>query len=174
MKTEDCFYFGKIGKPKGFKGEVNIIIDKSAPISPSSLNEVLILIGKKLINYPLKSYKLSPKGNAIAQFEDINSESDVNRIKNLPIYLPKRILPELGDSDYYLHDLVDCTVTDLKYGEIGIVREVSTQTSQIILFIETKKDEIVVPFVNDFIINVNTSNKEINLNLPEGIISLNE
>ena len=37
----NCFYFGKIGKPKGFKGEVNIIIDKDSPITPESLKEII-------------------------------------------------------------------------------------------------------------------------------------
>lgn len=174
MKIEDCFYFGKIGKPKGFKGEVNIIIDKSTPISPSILNQVLILVGKKLIPYPLSYYKLSSKGNGLGKFDGMNSDSDVNRIKNLSIYLPKKILPKLKDDEFYLHDLVGCTLTDKKFGKVGVINEVNNQTSQTILFVETPTDEVVIPFVDDFIIHINTSKKEVNLDLPEGIINLNE
>ena len=112
MKIEDCFYFGKIGKPKGFKGEVNIIIDKNTPLLPDNLNEIFILVGKKLINYPLSSFKTTPKGNALAKFEGMTSDSDVNRIKNLSLYLTKKMLPILKDNEYYLHDLVGCILID--------------------------------------------------------------
>tara|TARA_Y100000766_G_scaffold214032_1_gene185746 strand:+ start:2125 stop:2649 length:525 start_codon:yes stop_codon:yes gene_type:complete len=174
MKIEDCFYFGKIGKPKGFKGEVNIIIDKSTPISPKSLNKVLILVGKKLVPYPLSTFKITSKGNGLGKFVGINSELDVNRIKNFSVYLPKKILPKLKKDEFYLHDLVGCTLTDEKYGTVGIINEVNNQTSQTILFVETETDEIVIPLVDDFIVHINTSKKEVNLDLPEGIINLNE
>ena len=174
MKVEDCFYFGKIGKPKGFKGEVNIIIDKDTPISPDSLNEIIILIGKKLVTYPLASFKISPKGNAIGKFEGMTSDVDVNRIKNLSIYLSKEILPALKDNEYYLHDLVGCVIIDKTFGKVGVINEVNNQTGQTILFVETQNDEIVIPFVDDFIIDINTSKKEVNLDLPKGIIDLNE
>lgn len=174
MKIEDCFYFGKIGKPKGFKGEVNIIIDKNSPISPATLNEIFILVGKKLVNYPISSFKTSPKGNAIVKFEGITSDTDVNRIKNLSIYLPKKLLPDLEKNEYYLHDLVGCTLIDETFGKVGIINEVNNQTSQTILFVETQNDEIVIPFVHEFILAVNTSKKEVNMDLPEGIINLNE
>ena len=53
MKVDDCFYFGKVGKAKGFKGDVNLIIDKDVPFVPESLNEVFVLVGRKLVAYPL-------------------------------------------------------------------------------------------------------------------------
>tara|TARA_Y100000589_G_scaffold292322_1_gene296401 strand:+ start:295 stop:819 length:525 start_codon:yes stop_codon:yes gene_type:complete len=174
MKIEDCFYFGKIGKPKGFKGEVNIIIDKNTPLLPDNLNEIFILVGKKLINYPLSSFKTTPKGNALAKFEGMTSDSDVNRIKNLSLYLTKKMLPILKDNEYYLHDLVGCILIDKTFGEVGVINEVNNQTGQAILFVKTPSDEIVVPFVDEFIITVNTAKKEVNLDLPHGIIDLNE
>ena len=174
MKIEDCFYFGKIGKPKGFKGEVNIIIDKNTPVLPDNLNEIFILVGKKLVNYPLSSFKTTPKGNALGKFEGMTSDSDVNRIKNLSLYLTKEMLPILKDNEYYLHDLVGCILIDKTFGEVGVINEVNNQTGQTILFVKTPNDEIVVPFVDDFIITVNTTKKEVNLDLPHGIIDLNE
>ena len=99
---------------------------------------------------------------------------DVNRIKNLSIYLSKEILPALKDNEYYLHDLVGCVIIDKTFGKVGVINEVNNQTGQTILFVETQNDEIVIPFVDDFIIDINTSKKEVNLDLPKGIIDLNE
>jgi len=174
MKVDDCFYFGKIGKPKGFKGEVNVIIDKDSPIMPETLEEIHVLVGRKLVLYPFSSFKLNHKGNALAKFEGMNSDEDVNRIKNMSLYLPKEMLPNLEEDDYYLHDLVDCKLINKSTGEVGTINEVNTQTAQTLLFVDTENDEIVIPFVEDFIVKIDTSNKEVTLDLPEGIIDLNE
>ncbi len=174
MKVEDCFYFGKIGKPKGFKGEVNIIIDRDSPTKPNSLDEVFVLIGKKLVPYPFIQFKLTPKGNALARFEGLNSDLDVNRIKNLSLYLPKSILPVLDRDDYYLHDLIGCKLIDQSLGYIGLINEVNSQTAQKLLFVDTNKEEIVIPFVDDFIVKIDIISKEVTLDLPKGIVDLNE
>tara|TARA_B100000963_G_C22585083_1_gene652675 strand:- start:1119 stop:1643 length:525 start_codon:yes stop_codon:yes gene_type:complete len=174
MKLSDCFYFGKVGKPKGFRGEVNIIIDKNTPISPKNLNEIYILIGKNLVSYPLSYFKISPKGNAIGKFKGMTSDVDVNRIKNFSIYLSKEILPVLKDNQFYLHELVGCVVIDKTFGKVGVINEINNQTGQTILFVETQNNEVVIPFVDDFIVDINTSKKEVNLDLPNGIIDLNE
>lgn len=174
MKVEDCFYFGKVGKPKGFKGEVNIIIDNDSPIEPESLDSVYVLIGRKLVSYPLSHYKLNPKGNALGKFEGLNSDDDINRIKNLSLYLPKEMLPELDSEEFYMHELVGCTLFDQQKGEIGEITEINNQTAQTIMFVEYQNEEIIIPFVDDFIVEINTDEKKVVFDLPEGIIDLNE
>ncbi len=174
MKVDDCFYLGKVGKAKGFKGDVNLIIDKDAPLVPESLNEVFVLVGRKLVAYPLEKYQVTVKGNALGKFEGLESDNDVDRVKNMSLYLPKEMLPNLEENEYYLHDIVDCILFDETNGEIGKITEVNTQTTQTLLFVEYNQDEITVPFVDDFIVEVNTANKKVVLDLPPGLIDLNE
>ncbi|MBL56906.1 MAG: 16S rRNA processing protein RimM [Flavobacteriales bacterium] len=174
MKIEDCFYFGKIGKSKGFKGEVNIIIDKDSPILPQDLDGVYIEIGNKLIFYPLERFKITIKNNGLGKFEGINSDNDVERIKNRAIYLSKTNLPPLQKNDFFLHDLEGTKLIDSIRGEIGRITEVNTQTEQTLLFVNYEGKEIIIPFAEDFIMDINHSSKTITLNLPEGLIHLND
>lgn len=174
MKVDDFFYFGKVGKPKGFKGDVNLIIDKDAPFVPDELSEVMVLVGKKLVPYPLVKYQVSVKGNALGKFEGFETDNDVDRVKNMSLYLPKTLLPNLKEDEFYLHELVDCILFDKTKGEIGKITEVNNQTTQTLLFVDFEKDEIVIPFVDDFIVEVKTQEKKVVLDLPPGLIDLNE
>ena len=174
MTVDDCFYFGKIGKPKGFKGEVNIIIDKDAPFVPPKLDAVEVLIGKKLVSYPFERYQLNQKGNAIATFEGFTSSDDVNRVKNMSLYLSKELLPILEEEEYYLHELVGCTVIDEKEGEIGLISEVNTQTAQTLLFIGEEPNEKIIPLVDEFILEMDKKSKVLKVDLPEGILDSND
>jgi len=63
---------------------------------------------------------------------------------------------------------------DSTRGEIGRITEVNTQTEQTLLFVNYEGKEIIIPFAEDFIMDINHSSKTITLNLPEGLIHLND
>lgn len=174
MKVEDCFYFAKLGKAKGFKGEQHLIIDKETPFTPNELKEVWVLVGKKLVSYPLSKYRLNPKNNADIQVTGFNTDEDVERVKNMGVYLPKTMLPELDEEDYYLHELVEVEIHDDKLGFIGVINEVNSQTAQTLLYVTTKKDEVMIPLVDAFVIKLDKKENKLFTNLPEGILDLNE
>lgn len=174
MDIKDCFYLGKIGRPRSFKGEVNFIFDNDHPEDYVDQKELLVLVGKKLIPYKVDRISIKNNGQGIIKFKGFNSEADVNRIKNFEVYLSNEFLPELDEQDYYLHDLVDCLVVDEKLGELGRVREINDQTAQRLLMIGEEHDEIIVPLIDQFVININKADKLIKTNLPEGLIDLNE
>ena len=44
---------------------------------------------------------------------------------------------------------------------------------QNLLIVKTKKKEIMIPLVNNFIINLDKKNKIITVDLPDGLIDLN-
>jgi len=174
MDLEDCFYLGKIGRPRSFRGEVNFIFDNDTPQLYVDMEELLVLVGKKLIPYKVDHINLKNNGQGIIKFTGFDSKEDVDRIKNFEVYLSNKYLPELEESDYYIHDLVGCTVIDNKLGEIGIVREVNIQTAQRLLMIGEENNETIVPLIDEFVTDINKTTKIIQTNLPEGLIDLNE
>lgn len=174
MELKDCFYLGKIGRPRSFRGEVNFIFDNDTPQLYVNMKELLVLVGKKLVPYKVDHISLKNNGQGIIKFKGFNSKEDVDRIKNFEVYLSNEHLPELAEEDYYIHDLVGCTVIDEQIGEIGIVREVNTQTAQRLLMIGEEHDETIVPLIDQFVIKVDKTAKTIQTNLPEGLIDLNE
>ena len=84
------------------------------------------------------------------------------------------MLPELDSEEFYMHELVGCTLFDKQKGEIGEITEINNQTAQTIMFVEYQNEEIIIPFVDDFIVEINTDEKKVIFDLPEGIIDLNE
>lgn len=174
MELKDCFYLGKIGRPKSFKGEVNFIFDNDCPEDYLEVKEFLVLVGKRLVPYAVESMSIKNNGQGVIRFKGFKSDEDANRIKNFEVYLPNELLPELDEEDFYLHDLVGCVVIDEVIGEIGIVREVNDQTAQRLLFIGEEHHEKIVPLVDHFVKEVNKKDKIIRTNLPPGLLDLND
>jgi 16S rRNA processing protein RimM len=63
-------------------------------------------------------------------------------------------------------------VLDLTLGEIGKVLKVNDQTSQPIIVVINNNSEIMIPLVDDFLIDINRDKKTLTFNLPEGLTTL--
>jgi len=58
---------------------------------------------------------------------------------------------------------------------IGFIHKINTLSQQpILIVINEKKQEIMIPLVDDFIISVNKKNKIITVDLPMGLIDMNK
>ena len=86
MKIEDCFYLGKIGKPKSFKGETTLIYDVDEINFLSEIDIWYILINKRLIPYNVET--LYPKNNKtlVVKFKGIHDDRNVDLLKNKEVY----------------------------------------------------------------------------------------
>ena len=60
-----------------------------------------------------------------------------------------------------------------EFGEFGIIERVNDQTSQPIIMVKNQKNKIImVPLVDDFLIELNRQEKRMIFKLPEGLINL--
>jgi 16S rRNA processing protein RimM len=172
MKLEDCFYLGKIGKPKSFKGETTLIFDVDEVDFLSNVDIWFILIANRLVPYSIEN--LYPKNNKtlVVKFKGINDDRNVDLLKNKEVYLPVTCLPKLEKGEVYLHELIGCEVLDDNYGNIGEIKGVNDQTSQRLLIVKKGKKEILIPYIDQFVYKKDISNKTINTNLPEGFMDI--
>ena len=122
MKTDDCFYLGKIGKPFGYKGEMNVFLDVDKPSEYSSLKSVFILTSQGLVPYMITSVSVSPARTTII-FAGLTS-SEAALLQGKELYLPMTMLPPLTGNKFYFHEVKNFSVIDENYVYIGILKEI--------------------------------------------------
>src|SRR5690606_7710550 len=115
MNKADCFHLGYVAKLHGFKGEVSLFLDVTNPEDYATLDAVFIEINGQLTPFFIESLKLKNKGFAAVKFEGVNTENDARILLRKNVYLPASILPELGDKNFYDHEIVDFQVEDTQY-----------------------------------------------------------
>lgn len=172
MRKQDCFYLGKIAKKFSFKGELLIYLDTDEPEMYYEMESVFVERNKNLVPFFIE--KSSPhKGDFLrVKFEDINSEEEADEMLGSEVYLPLSMLPKLEGNKFYYHEIVGFTVLDKRLGDIGKIVSVNDSGAQPLFEIDKEGTEILVPMIDEFIVEVNRSNKTITLNTPVGLVDL--
>ena len=106
------------------------------------------------------------------KFGDIDDEEDALRHLKCDVYLPLTALPKLEGNQFYYHEIIGFKITDLAYGDIGVITSVNENSAQPLFEIEFKDKQILIPISDQFIENVDRDNKTITVNTPEGLIDL--
>ncbi|PKP47366.1 MAG: 16S rRNA processing protein RimM [Bacteroidetes bacterium HGW-Bacteroidetes-1] len=171
MQLEDCFYFGKVIKTHGIKGEISIRIDADEPAAYKQLEFILLEINKKLIPFFIQSLKLN--GNkAYVKLQDIETVEKAAEMATLDIYLPIEFLPKLTGNKFYFHEVPGYKVVDEISGLIGKIEKVLEYPSQSIFQIFKNEKEILIPIQDEVIIKVDRRSKTIYIKAPDGLIDL--
>ena len=106
------------------------------------------------------------------KFEDVTSEDDADSLVKCDVYLPLSALPKLEDDKFYFHEVIGFKVTDINYGNVGIIKSINDTTAQALFEIDKDGIEILIPMNDAFINKVDKKNKTIELNTPDGLIDL--
>ena len=172
MDENEYFYLGTISRKFSFKGEVVLQINPDIDSFPKHIKSVFVDLQQKRIPFFIESTTTHKKNSIRLKFEDVSSELEADKIVKHDVYVLKSEIDI--DEEFSLKDLVGFTAYDDQDYEIGEIISINTSTPQTILEIQSEKSSILIPFNEDWIIEIDEDQKDIFFELPEGLLDLNE
>ncbi len=172
MNKADCFNLGYVAKLHGYKGEVSLFFDVTEPLEYEQLDAVFIAIGEHLTPFFIESIKYKGKGFFQVKFDNVNSEIDAKRILRQELYLPLNLLPELGDKNFYDHEIIGYAVEDASFGPCGKVEQVIDYKINPLLQIQFNQKEVLIPLIDGLVSKVDRKNKTLHITAPAGLIEM--
>lgn len=172
MRKEDCFYLGKIAKKFSFKGEVLVYLDTDEPELYENMESVFVEFNNNLVPFFIESSSFHKNDLLKVKFEDVDSEAEADQILGSALYLPLSTLPKLEGNQFYFHEVIGFEVIDQRLGNIGKIVSINDSTAQPLFEILFDGKEILIPMIDDFIVEVNRKDNKIMLNTPEGLVDL--
>lgn len=172
MRKKDCFYLGKVAKKYSFKGEVLVYLDTDEPELYTELESMFVEINGHLVPFFIERSSLHREKFLRTQFEDMDSEEIADTIVGKDVYLPLTMLPKLEGNKFYYHEVVGFDAIDQRLGNFGTILRISDNGVQALFEIQKDDAAILIPLIDEFIIEVNRENKSILFNTPEGLIDL--
>ena len=165
---------GRIIKTKGLKGVVKIISCTEFGAQRYKKGNVVYLENPQtheMVKMTVAYYN-QEKGFDYVSFEGFEDINLIEPYLQYYVNVIKEDLPPLPKDTYYHDDLVGCVCINQEEGEFGVVNEVLNILGRKSLKIKLNKNGkfIQVPFVNNFIKNVDINNKKIEVSLIKGMI----
>ncbi len=172
MRKDECFYLGKIAKKFSFKGEVLCYLDTDEPEMYQNLESVFVQMNRNLVPFFIEQSSLHKDKFLRVKFEEVDSETEAENLLGSELYLPLTLLPQLEGNQFYYHEIIGFKVVDQRLGDIGTIHSIIENTAQPLFEIFKGEKQILIPMIDDFIVEVNRSKKEITMNTPVGLVDL--
>jgi len=182
----------RVLRPRGNKGEVVAELLTDFPSRFSTLKQIYL---RKANGEPrsagLQHFWLDRNhaGMGVFHFSGCNTISEAEQLRGYDVLLPFEERVELPAGQYYVTDLIGCTVFELPIGVakcssppcameeaprvLGSVRDVFLPGESVagtpILQVETPGGELLVPLAEDICTQIDVAGRRIEVRLPEGL-----
>lgn len=111
------------------------------------------------------------KGMVVLKFAGVDSISDAETLVGSEIQIPRSERAALGNDEFYVSDLIGCTVTD-SGREIGRIKDVQFGSGEAPLLVIEGNKEYLVPFATAYIEKIALEQKRLEMKLPGGMLEL--
>ena len=163
---------GRISKPNGLQGKVNIILDPDTGKNIESKNPLFIDIDGQRVPFFIEEYTIVSDDQAIVKLEFINSIEEARTVCGCDVYLDSKLHPAKPNEPSDLHAVVGYEAFDLQIGNLGRVIEYVRNDLNPVLVIDYRGKEMMVPAAEEFIIRIDHREQSIHFQLPEGLTEL--
>ena len=174
MSLEDNFsYIGHVAKSHGLDGQFSIKLDFSEQFCTVFTELSTIYIGSTTKKSIITNAFINNNIFLKTKIQEIQSREGVKSILQKKVYIKNGEHKKIDEALKKITELLTYKMVDKIKGEIGNVTKIDFNRPQPIIYVESSSNNIIlIPFVKEFIVNINKKNKLINVDLPEGLLEI--
>ncbi len=160
---------GYISKTHGLKGHVILRLLDLVGIDEEAIKSVFLELNGSQVPYFIEECRPSNNGY-ILKLETLDNIDTSKKVIGKKVFALEDFILEDEES---LNEFVGYAIIDSRLGNIGNISEVDEKTDNVIIkVIHPSGSEIILPFNDDFIIEIDDDHKTIEFNSPEGLIEM--
>ncbi len=166
---KDMVPIGVLSKTHGLRGELRFVVFTNVPEIIENLDEVFLYSEEEGRGFFLRveSMRFGPK-TLLIKFEEFDTREDAEVLKGFKVYVRRDELPKLEKDEYYYDQIMDCEVYE-EGEDIGKVVDIIETGSNEVLVVEKDGEERLVPFIRDYVEEVDVDGKVIKVRKMEWI-----
>lgn len=172
IKAEDVFKIGRFAKPHGVKGEISLLTTCDL-FDEAEDPYVVCDIDGILVPFFIEEYRYKSDNVILLKLEHVDTEEAAREFAGLDVYYPMEGVEEetlVGDITW--DSFIGYTVKDKKQGLLGAITDIDESTINVLLHIDYNGEELLFPAAEELIVDVNHSDKEMTVTLPEGLLEI--
>lgn len=171
IPKSECDKIGYFKKTHGVRGELVLEYEPQFEFSIENADRFFVEIDGLLVPFFLveDGFRYKTDDTAILTFDGVETENYAKRLVGCSVYLFTNEIQLEPDTEPDVR-YKGFTLYDETLGKIGIIEHIDDYSGNIVFTVNYKGSELLVPFNENFLIEINTDEKAIHLRLPEGLI----
>ena len=165
--------FGRITKINSYDGSVTVRLEKSFIENIPEMGSVFLEIEGRPVPFFISGYDYPGAGVIRLVLDDYDTPEKVKEFIGSRVFLTSPDYNQIISPENFVIDGFKIFNQDKIL--IGVVKEVIHNTGQSLLNVTTAGNtEILIPLHEDLVINIDPDEKIIIMNIPEGLIEINQ
>jgi 16S rRNA processing protein RimM len=171
--TQSSFIaIARIARTRGNRGEVLADLYTDFPDRFNALEEAwLEFPDSRRVRVTIEDTWLH-KGRIVLKFAGVDNISAAEAYAGCWVQVPAEQAVELQEGTYFDHDLVGCSVNDVRGNQLGVVTEVLRIVGNSQLVVKGPDGEYLIPAVDSICTRISIEEKQIIIDPPEGLMDL--
>ncbi len=163
----------RILRSQGQEGQLRVRFFHITPADCTDLSRVFIGKEGDIKEYAVESLVSRGKDFDL-KITGVETLSAADRLAGLDVLIPEECLKEPDKDEFFLFQLIGCSVLDRQGRIAGRVMDVLSAGPGDLLVLEREGKEILIPFHESICVEVDVAAKRILIDPPEGLLDLNE
>lgn len=160
---------GRVLRPQGVRGEVVVMVLSDVPERFAPGSRLLgVREGQPALQVEVAASR-AHKSGAVVRFAGSDDRDQAEELRGLWLEIPRSQVPAAEPGTYYHYELLGC-LCRVSGEELGRVAEVVEDGGGLLLIVEGEGRRIPVPFVREFLREVDVAGARIDLELPPGLV----
>lgn len=171
IKKKDVFKIGLFTKPHGIKGEIGLMTSSDVFDDSEDLYIVCDMDGI-LVPFFVEDFRYKTDNVILLKLKNVDDEQAAREFSNREVFYPLDKMEDDLIGDITWDSFIGYRVVDEALGELGAITDVDESTINVLLQIDHKGKEILLPAVEELILSVDHENKTLTVSVPEGLLDL--
>ena len=168
IRREDVYKIGRLGKAHGVKGEVSFQFDDDI-FDTADADYLILDIDGILVPFFMEEYRFRNDSLALIKFCDVDTQQRASELTGCNVYFPRSIADEQAEG-LSLSSLVGFDLIEANgKGKVGTIAAIDDTTQNILFELE---DGTLIPASDDLITDIDTQQRQITMNIPEGLLDI--
>lgn len=173
IRKEEVYKIGIFNKPHGIHGELSFTFTDD--IFDRVETEYLIcLLDGILVPFFLEEYRFRSDTTALVKLEGVDTAERARMFTNIEVYFPAKHAEAAEPEELSWNFFVGFRIEEVHRGELGEVTDVDTTTINTLFVVDYKGEELLIPAQEDFIVGIDQENRVITVDLPEGLLAMED
>ena len=173
IRKEEVYKIGIFNKPHGIHGELSFTFTDDI-FDRVEAEYLICLLDGIFVPFFIEEYRFRSDATALVKLEGVDTAERARMLTNIEVYFPVKHAEGAGPGELSWDFFVGFRMEEVHHGQLGEVTDVDTSTINTLFVVDYKGEELLIPAQEDFIMDIDQKHKVITVDLPEGLLALDD